>query len=281
MGPHDTPRIQRAVVRLRDETALPLTFGGPVDADRRLRLTEFAGRHRNAMRGVSLDFGLGLGGKVVARRRPMVLNDYVRSAGISHDYDHFIRTEALRAMVAVPVVVRRTVRGVLYGAIHDAVPIGDRTVQSMLDTARDLEQDLALHDHLARRLDRLDEHAAAGTHVHTTPQWEVVRETYTELRVLLHHITDLDLRRRIAIACDKLTAAAAPGASPPTAPTLSIREVDVLACVALGWTNAQVAADLGISAETVKSYLRTTLRKLRSHSRHEAVVTARRHGLLP
>ncbi|MFI7633954.1 LuxR C-terminal-related transcriptional regulator [Nonomuraea sp. NPDC049400] len=35
---------------------------------------------------------------------------------------------------------------------------------------------------------------------------------------------------------------------------MSARELDVLACVALGWTNAQAAEDLGITMETVKSY---------------------------
>ncbi|WP_262281805.1 response regulator transcription factor [Micromonospora sp. MA102] len=62
---------------------------------------------------------------------------------------------------------------------------------------------------------------------------------------------------------------------------LSPRETDVLACVALGCTNADVAGQLGLRPETVKSYLRSAMRKLGAHTRLEVVVAARRAGLLP
>ncbi len=79
--------------------------------------------------------------------------------------------------------------------------------------------------------------------------------------------------------CQKLSTAG--DTLPGTVPALSARERDVLACVALGWTNAEVASDLELTTETVKSYLRSAMRKLRAHSRLEAVVTARRYGLMP
>ncbi|MEU6750217.1 helix-turn-helix transcriptional regulator [Spirillospora sp. NPDC046719] len=288
-APDDTVQLHRALTRLRDSTRLPLTFGGPVGTDQRLRLSEFCGDHRGAMRGVALRVGLGLGGKVVARRRPMALNDYVSAEGISHDYDRFIKVEDLRAMVAVPVTVRRTVRGVLYGAIRSAVPLGDRIVQSVHDAARDLEQDLAVHDEIARRLDGLTEQLnASQARKPVAPaegpsgrQWELIREGYAELRLLRHALTDERLRDRLDSVCDKLGRACATTPPAGPAPVLSARETDVLACVALGWTNPEVAADLGIAVETVKGYLRGAMRKLHSHSRLEAVVTARRLGLLP
>jgi DNA-binding CsgD family transcriptional regulator len=277
----DALQIHRALVRLRSQTRLPLTFGGPVDDQQQVHLIEFAGDHRGAMRGVVLNAGHGLGGKVSMLRRPMVLNDYVTSPRISHDYDRFIQAEALRAMAAVPVVVKRTVRGVLYGAVRCAAPFGDRAVQSVVDAARDLEQSLAIHDDLARRLDWLDEQtitARAGEPV--SPQWELVRESYAELRILLPKVGDAQLRKRMDTVCDKLAAACASDSKRGLISSLSAREVDVLAYVALGWTNSHIAADLGLSTETVKSYLRSAMRKLRCHSRLEAVVTARRHALL-
>jgi DNA-binding CsgD family transcriptional regulator len=57
--------------------------------------------------------------------------------------------------------------------------------------------------------------------------------------------------------------------------------VDVLACVAAGATNGGAAARLGLRPETVKGYLRSAMRKLGAHTRLEAVVAARRAGLLP
>ncbi|GAA3763530.1 hypothetical protein GCM10023082_66010 [Streptomyces tremellae] len=62
---------------------------------------------------------------------------------------------------------------------------------------------------------------------------------------------------------------------------LAPREMDVLACVAAGATNTSAAAALGVRPETVKGYLRSAMRKLGAHTRLEAVVAARRAGLLP
>jgi LuxR family transcriptional regulator, regulator of acetate metabolism len=62
---------------------------------------------------------------------------------------------------------------------------------------------------------------------------------------------------------------------------LAPREVDVIACVASGATNAVAGERLGLRPETVKSYLRSAMRKLGAHTRLEAVVAARRAGLLP
>lgn len=280
---NDASEIHRTLMRLRTQTALPLTFGGPVNARRQVLLTEFAGANSGALRGVVLEPGLGLGGKVTALQRPAVVNDYVATASISHHYDRFINAEGLRAMVAVPVVVRNTVRGVVYGALRAAVPLGDRIVGSVVAAARDLEQTLAVQDETRRRMTWLQEQGAGTVPGEASgAQWERVREAYAELRVALKDIDDADLRERMDAICSKLAAVCAPAAAPGEhAPKLSVRELDVLACVALGWSNADIAADLGLHRETVKSYLRSAMNKLSSRTRLEAVVAARRHGLLP
>ena len=276
----DRPEIHRTLVRARDATGLPLTFGGEVEAGRQVKLTQVAGPDTGALRGVTLDFGRGLGGKVVALRRPVMVNDYVRAAGISHHYDHIIRAEGLRAVVAVSFGGRRDGWAALYGALRSAVPLGDRVIQSIVDSARDLEQNLAVRDEVTRRLAWLDRYDATDQ---DRPQWELVREAYAELRILVQDVPDPVLRQQVRSVCDKLAAVGGPPARgrPDLAPELSARELDVLACVALGWTNPQVAKDLGITTETVKSYLRSAMRKLAARSRMEAVVSARRLGLLP
>src|SRR6266487_2858704 len=48
----DRPEIQRALTWMREATGLPLTFGGPVDAGRQPRLTQFAGPIAGPLRGV-------------------------------------------------------------------------------------------------------------------------------------------------------------------------------------------------------------------------------------
>jgi LuxR family transcriptional regulator, regulator of acetate metabolism len=274
----DRPQIQRTLTRMRETTGLPLTFGGPVDSERQPKLTQFAGPITGALRGVTLEYGRGLGGKVVALRRPLVVNDYLSAGAISHHYDHIIAAEGLHAMVAVPVVVGRAVRAVLYGALRSAVPIGDRVVHTILESARELEQNLAVQDEVTLRLKSLDQYDVADP---ARPQWEILREAYAELRIVAGRLADTEARERVMAVCDRLSAVGDRAAAPETGQALSAREVDVLACVALGWTNEQVAKDLGLTRETVKSYLRSAMRKLHARSRMEAVVTARRLGLLP
>ena len=61
---------------------------------------------------------------------------------------------------------------------------------------------------------------------------------------------------------------------------LSDREREVLALVALGVANKQIALRLGISPKTVKSHLSHIFRRIGVRDRLEAAMWARRHGLV-
>ncbi|WP_373464432.1 helix-turn-helix transcriptional regulator [Streptomyces sp. V4I2] len=58
-------------------------------------------------------------------------------------------------------------------------------------------------------------------------------------------------------------------------PPLSPRELDVLAQVARGCSNAEVGRRLSLLPETVKSCLRCAMRKLGASTRFEGVVATR------
>lgn len=64
--------------------------------------------------------------------------------------------------------------------------------------------------------------------------------------------------------------------NPP--PKLSRRERHVLEALVRGLSYKQVAAELGVTTETVRSYVRTLYKKLRVHSATEAVSKALREG---
>jgi DNA-binding NarL/FixJ family response regulator len=66
--------------------------------------------------------------------------------------------------------------------------------------------------------------------------------------------------------------------SPPTA--LTTREGEVLERLARGQSQAEIAAELGISSKTVANHLQNVLTKLGAHSRAEAVALAYRNGLV-
>ena len=95
--------------------------------------------------------------------------------------------------------------------------------------------------------------------------------------MLANRVNDEALRRDLEVLCDQMVS---PVRVKQTT-KLSTRELDVLACVALGHTNVEAASEMGIGAETVKSYLRSVMRKLGAHTRYEAVNAARRIGALP
>jgi len=71
---------------------------------------------------------------------------------------------------------------------------------------------------------------------------------------------------------------AARSAAPPE--TLSAREAQILALLAEGLVNKQIAARLGISRHTVKTHLAALFHKLGVSTRAEAVATGARAGVI-
>jgi DNA-binding CsgD family transcriptional regulator len=283
----DAIEMRAALLRMRRSGLLPVSFGGLLPSDlghpaRQFRITELSGTDTETLRGLAITTGNGLGGKAMAMARPYSVTDYSSSRAISHEYDTAVASEGLRSVLAVPIVVHRRVRGVLYGALREPHPLGDRPLSVALDAARELEQALAVRDEAQRLLCFAQQPLTADPRA-----WEEVREAHTELRALATRIPDARLRQELLSACARLASAAAPNAGPPKgalAPApghLTPRELDVLSAIASGATNSAAAARLRLRPETVKSYLRSAMRKLGAHTRLEAVVAARRAGLLP
>ncbi|MET9873607.1 helix-turn-helix transcriptional regulator [Actinacidiphila glaucinigra] len=280
-GPGEAAELRAALLRMRRTSGLPVAFGGLLPEPRRLRITELSGTATASLQGLTITAGNGLGGKTIALSRPLAVTDYSTSRVISHEYDAAVAAEGLRSVLAVPVVVRRRVRGVLYGALRHPLALGDRPVSAAVEAARELEQRLAVRDEADRLLSTCRQPTAGDP-----AAWEEVREAHGELRALAGRVADPLLRQELLAVCGRLAAAtgAAGGgdglpAGRPVA--VSSRELDVLACVAVGATNAAAADRLGLRPETVKSYLRSAMRKLGARTRLEAVVAARRAGLLP
>ncbi|OGO43629.1 MAG: hypothetical protein A2137_05510 [Chloroflexi bacterium RBG_16_58_8] len=61
---------------------------------------------------------------------------------------------------------------------------------------------------------------------------------------------------------------------------LTPREIEILQYIAQGFLNKQIAAELGISEQTIKNHVTSILRKLNANARTEAVVVAIKQGLI-
>lgn len=266
LRPRDTDVVRAELRHVAAEGGVPVLFGGEVHGDA-LLLTEFVGTRTGMLRGLVVRSRSGLGGASMVAGRPMSVADYRNASTITHDYDAPVLSEGIRSVVAVPVVVDGSARAMLYGAYRASAPMGGRAVDLMVTSARRISDELRIRDEVDRRL-RLQE--AATTSAVTS---ERVREVHAELRRLAG--TAPDLRDELERLAGRLIAVDA------TDVHLSARELDVLAQVALGCSNAEAAERLSLKPETVKSYLRSATAKLGAHSRMEAVSKARRAGLLP
>ncbi|MEU6582158.1 LuxR C-terminal-related transcriptional regulator [Nocardia sp. NPDC046763] len=285
LRPSDGDALRAELRTLASASKLPVVFGGEVHAGV-LVLSEFVGTRTNGMRGLAVAPSSGLGGSAVATGKPRSVSDYRSAATITHHYDAPVLGEGLRAVVAVPVVVKGEARAVLYVANRDSGVIGDRIADEMVQAGRRLATELAIRDEVDRRL-RLSFARESTTSAHAfiaeanAVVTEQLRDLHAELRGITQMVSEASARLRLREVTEKLARLVSGVAAPDDAVSLAPRELDVLAHVALGCTNQEAAQRLSVRPETVKSYLRSAMTKLGAHNRHEAVVRARRLGLLP
>lgn len=275
----ETADLSAALSRVRRVTGLPVAFGGAVaPGGRTMRLTDFAGTTTGALHGLVISAGQGLGGRVISTARPGRVEDYAADPRISHEYDRPVTAEGLRAIAAVPVAAGGSVLAVLYASTREPLSVGARALDAMSRVAAGVGTELTVRREVQRRIAELETAAVLARPAPAAPAWEDVRQAHADLRTIAQEVADPALRSRLREVCALLARPPGPARSPNP---LSPRELDVLAMVAVGCGNAEAARRLGLRPETVKSYLRTTMRKLGTHGRMETVMTARRLGHLP
>lgn len=79
---------------------------------------------------------------------------------------------------------------------------------------------------------------------------------------------------------DPVLASSVTGPKPRAATLLTEREAEVLSLLAEGLTNAEIASQLEISSETVRTHVRKACTRLNTTTRTEAVASALRLGLI-
>lgn len=279
-GSNDLTLVARAVEALARRTRFPVAFGGLVD-DGCVRVSTIVGARSRSIEGLVVEEQRGLGGRALSEKRPRLALDYRTARGITHDYDRAVLGEGIATLFAVPVVTGGRARAMVYCGSWSESAVDDRSAGPALRVADELATELRIRDEVEQRISRAE--AVSPAVGLDAAAREEVRESFAELRTIAASVTDSELRARLAQVEQRL-AAVARGASQPSASAdaqLSRREIDVLACAALGATNAEVARELALKETTVKSYLAAAMSKLDASTRHAAVAKARRAGLLP
>ncbi len=273
---HDLELLQKTLKALTIRAGFPVAFGGLVARDG-APLTSFVGTRGHTLDGLLIEPSEGLGGRAIAERRPVAATQYRNSTAITHRYDREVLAEDIVGLLAIPVVVDGSVRAVIYGAHRTATRLADPVVRTSLALATALAWEYSVNDEVERRLAVIaTEGGERKSLVLARLERDELRELYADLRQIGRSVTDPILAKRLEAIGRELQLSTLPNAS-----ELSPRELDVLANVALGKRNALIASQLQLAESTVKSYLSSAMRKLDAASRFEAVIVARRRGLIP
>ncbi|MDX3225288.1 helix-turn-helix transcriptional regulator [Streptomyces sp. ME19-01-6] len=280
MTPMPLLPVDKLVSRLRDATGVDLAFGGAVGTGvHAFAINQTSGTETPALNNLLIREGLGLGGKAMSLRRPVAVRDYHKAGGITHQYDRAVEAERLCAVFAIPVVVGRTTRAVVYGGLRRPGVVGGRVLDSAVRTVTAVARDAEVAEEVERRLAEQqrerEQPATRPVAVHKLEQR--LREAQAEIDVIAQQVADPAVRARLETLSRGLCAPLAQQAKSPLSP----REIDVLVQVAAGYTNREVADRLHLLPTTVKAYLQSAMRKLGTANRVATVGQARKLGILP
>ena len=132
----DRTSLLRSVAEtVRRATGAHVGMVAPLETDDLIVIRFLAGARGPWLRDVSVPAGLGIGGKALAARRPVLVDDYLAARSITHDFDRPVRDEGLRSMVAVPVVSGGAIAGVIYAGVRGEGQLGGRAIQTMTEIA--------------------------------------------------------------------------------------------------------------------------------------------------
>lgn len=200
-----------------------------------------------------------------------------------------MKSDPIRVLVVNDHQMERRGLVVLLQSFNDLMLVGvARTGTQALQLCESAQPDVVLMDLLMPDMDgaeatRLLHQRYPDIHVIVLTNWdeyEIVQRALTmgAERYLVKNISGVQLAEAI-----RESRSGQPALSlPPTdlGADLTVREMDVLAQVAQGMTNGEIAVHLIISLATVKYYVSSILGKMGAASRTEAVALAVQHGLI-
>jgi LuxR family transcriptional regulator, regulator of acetate metabolism len=140
-----TAALRHVVERVRQATGSEVGLVGLLEDEEAAVLRFWSGTHGPGLHDLMVPTGFGLGGKVLASLRPVVLDDYCAASTITHHFDAPVRSEQIRTTAAVPIVSGGVPAGIIYAAWRDNRVFGDVPIDALLDIAYGAGVALQLH----------------------------------------------------------------------------------------------------------------------------------------
>lgn len=264
--------LRQAATRLHARHDVPLVFGG-LREDAGVPVTTSAGHLTQDLTTITIKPACGLGGKAWVSRRPGFVRDYGTSVDITHEYDRQILGERITFLAAVPIVVHEQVRGLLYAGVRGKGQLSPSAMNALISESRWVANELQVRQEIDRRLALIEPGPPDAVDAGDV---ERMRAALAQIRVIAAQTSDERTRSSLLDVLDDVVRS-----DQRQTLALTSRQLDVLGLVSQGLRNAEIGRRLGLGPETVKSYLRAAMGRLGASSRHEAVVMARRAGILP
>lgn len=268
--PHVTAVLNRGLGEALRRTGLPVGFAGIVNPDRRsFVISASRGLQTSSLVNLTVRSGEGLGGQTLASARPAAVSDYTSARGITRRYHREVSPEGLVSVISIPIALPgSSVSAVLYLAERRRTDFGSVLADRLRPVVADLAREIHIETEVARRA------VPAAASPGMDPG------LYAELVDLMGTTTDPRARERLAALLGGARPGSDDGGPAEGEVRLTPRERQVVREVGDGLSNAAVAHRLGLTEQTVKSYLKGAMAKLGAANRVQAVNLARRHGLL-
>lgn len=267
--------LERAVAKAQKLSGAPMVFGGPVHEDQRsMAITTLRGNKTTSLSHVQVRVGEGLGGKCLALAQPTFVRSYSRARGITRRYVHAVAPESLESILAVPVVgPGRAPIAVLYLADRSEAAWGDRAMGLLRPVLTELAHDLRVAAEVGRRTEALRAEMREA-------RAQIDPAIGADLLAMMESTTDEATRAGLSELLGRLGSARASEARTVDDSPLTRRETQALLLAEQGASNREIAVQMGISEQTVKSYMKDSLAKLGAENRIKAARLARDHGFL-
>jgi signal transduction histidine kinase len=127
--------VRQMVAQLPQLVGVDVAWVGEPNGGEQMVLRHTVNSTSGLIEGLVVPVGAGLGGMVLATRRPLWVSDYCAAADISPHFKHQVGAEGIKAMIAVPIVSDERLLGVLYGANRHDTAFGDRITRVLEQVA--------------------------------------------------------------------------------------------------------------------------------------------------